>query len=55
MLVVLVLAAGAEWESRALTMLGEAPGVVVLKRCVDVDDVLATAASGQAEVAVLGV
>ncbi len=55
MIVVLVLAAGAEWESRALALLGEAPGVVVLKRCVDVDDVLATAASGQAEVAVLGV
>ena len=28
--------------------------VVVLKRCVDVDDLLATAASGQADVAVLG-
>ncbi len=55
MLVVLVLAAGAEWESRALALLGEAAGVVVLKRCVDVDDVLATAASGQSEVAVLGV
>ena len=55
MIVVLVLAAGAEWESRALALLGEAPGLVVLKRCVDVDDVLATAASGQAEVAVLGV
>jgi MinD-like ATPase involved in chromosome partitioning or flagellar assembly len=54
-IVVLVLAAGAEWESRALALLGEASGVVVLKRCVDVDDVLATAASGQAEVAVLGV
>ncbi len=55
MIVVLVLAAGAEWESRALALLEETPGLVVLKRCVDVDDVLATAASGQAEVAVLGV
>lgn len=55
MIVVLVLAAGAEWESRALALLGDASGVVVLKRCVDVDDVLATASSGQAEVVVVGV
>ncbi len=55
MIVVLVVAAGAAWESRALELLGEHPGTVVLKRCVDVDDLLATAASGQAQVAVLGV
>ena len=53
--VVLIVAAGAAWESAALTGLGAEPGVVVLKRCVDVDDLLATAASGQADVAVLGV
>lgn len=54
MIVVLVVAAGAAWESGALRELGEDPGVVVLKRCVDVDDLLATAAAGQADVAVVG-
>ncbi len=54
MIVVLVVAAGAGWESEALRTLGEDPGVVVLKRCVDVDDLLATAAAGQSDVAVLG-
>ena len=47
-------AAGAGWESEALASLDRVPGVVVLKRCVDVDDLLATAASGQADVAVVG-
>ncbi|CAB4686237.1 MAG: hypothetical protein F2667_00775 [Actinobacteria bacterium] len=50
--VVLVVAAGAAWESPALQLLHTRPDVVVLKRCVDVDDLLATAAAGQAEVAV---
>ena len=54
MIVVLVVASGAAWESAALTALGEHPGIVVLKRCVDVDDLLASAAAGQAQVAVLG-
>ncbi len=54
MIVVLVVAAGAGWESEALRTLGEDPGIVVLKRCVDVDDLLATAATGQSDVAVLG-
>lgn len=52
--VVLIVAAGAEWESPALGLLGAHPGIVVLKRCVDLDDLLATAAAGQADVAVLG-
>lgn len=52
--VVLVLASGASWESEALQRIDERPGLVVLKRCVDVDDLLASAASGQAEVAVVG-
>ncbi|MQW75731.1 chromosome partitioning protein [Nocardioides sp. dk4132] len=52
--VVLVVAAGAAWESRAMTLLGETTGVVVLKRCVDVDDLLAVASAGQADVAVVG-
>ncbi len=54
MVVVLMVAAGAGWESGALAALDRRADVVVLKRCVDVDDLLATAASGQAEVAVVG-
>ncbi|MAO81463.1 MAG: hypothetical protein CMH82_12550, partial [Nocardioides sp.] len=52
--VVLVAGGGAAWEAGALDALAARPGVVVLKRCVDVDDLLATAASGQAEVALVG-
>ena len=55
MVVVLVLAAGAAWESPALTSLADRGDVVVLKRCVDVPDLLATAAAGQAEVAVVAI
>ncbi len=51
----LVLAAGAAWESAALTQLGGRADVVVLKRCVDVPDLLASAAAGQAEVAVVAI
>ena len=54
MVVVLVVAAGAAWESTALSLLTERQGIVVLKRCVDVDDLLASASAGQADVAVLG-
>jgi MinD-like ATPase involved in chromosome partitioning or flagellar assembly len=50
--VVLLLAAGAAWESHALRLLGGRRDLVVLKRCVDVDDLLATATSGQADTAV---
>jgi MinD-like ATPase involved in chromosome partitioning or flagellar assembly len=50
---VLVLAAGAGWESRALSALSADPAVVVLKRCMDVTDLLATSTAGQAEVAVV--
>jgi MinD-like ATPase involved in chromosome partitioning or flagellar assembly len=52
--VVLLVAAGAAWEAPALELLSARSDVVVLKRCVDVDDLLAAAASGQADVAVLG-
>jgi MinD-like ATPase involved in chromosome partitioning or flagellar assembly len=52
--IVLVVASGAAWESPALQLLTAHPGVVVLKRCVDVDDLLAAASAGQADVAVLG-
>ena len=50
---VLMVASGAPWESTALGLLTGRRGVVVLKRCVDVDDLLATATAGQADVAVL--
>lgn len=53
MICVLLLAAGEPWESPALTDLEAHPGVVVLKRCVDVDDLLASVTSGQADVAVV--
>ena len=54
MVVVLLLAAGAAWESAALAELSARTDVVVLKRCVDTADLLATAAAGQADVAVVG-
>ena len=53
MICVLLLAAGEPWESPALADLEAHPGVVVLKRCVDVDDLLAAVTSGQADVAVV--
>jgi MinD-like ATPase involved in chromosome partitioning or flagellar assembly len=52
-IVTLLVSTGAAWESRALQQFGSHPGTVVLKRCVDVDDLLATASAGQAQVAVL--
>jgi len=50
---VLLLAAGEPWESPALVDLEAHPDVVVLKRCVDVDDLLAAVTSGQCDVAVV--
>lgn len=55
MIVVLLASTGAPWESRALASLQGHRGVVVLKRCVDVADLLASASTGQADVAVVGV
>ncbi|MFT4084422.1 MAG: hypothetical protein QM638_17735, partial [Nocardioides sp.] len=55
MIVVLILAAGAGWEPEALAVIEAHPGLVALRRCVDVDDLLAAASSGQAEAAVLAV
>lgn len=49
----LLLAAGEGWESTALALLDEHPHVAVLKRCVDVDDLMAAATSGQADVVVV--
>lgn len=51
--VVLIVSAGAAWETGALAALQANPATVVLKRCVDVADLLATASTGQAHVAVL--
>ncbi|CAN5329414.1 P-loop NTPase [soil metagenome] len=54
MIVVIVVASGGSWEPEALRALGERTEMVVLKRCVDLPDLLASATSGQAQVAVLG-
>lgn len=53
MICVVFLAAGESWESPALADLEQHREVVVLKRCVDVDDLLASVTSGQADVAVV--
>jgi MinD-like ATPase involved in chromosome partitioning or flagellar assembly len=55
MKVVLLLAAGAAWETRALRLLSGRRDLVVLKRCVDTDDLLAAAAAGQADTAVVAI
>ena len=49
---VLIAAGGAPWEATALRLL-DADGAAVLKRCVDLHDLLASAATGQADVAVV--
>ena len=49
---VLLAAGGEAWEATALRALA-ADGLVVLKRCVDLADLLASAATGQAGVAVV--
>lgn len=53
MIVVLVVAAGAAWESPVLELIAARGGMVVLKRCVDVDELLATSSAGQADAAVV--
>lgn len=51
---VLMAAAGADWEVDALRRLSaEGARAVLLKRCVDLNDLLASAATGQGQVAVL--
>lgn len=53
-LAVLVAASGASWEARALHQLSTGtPAAVLLKRCVDLSDLLATASTGQAQVALV--
>jgi MinD-like ATPase involved in chromosome partitioning or flagellar assembly len=51
--VVLVVAAGAAWEPPLLEVLGGRSGVVVLRRCVDIEDLLAASSAGQADAAVV--
>lgn len=50
---VLLLGSGAAWEQRALAALEERQGVILLRRCMDVTDLLAVAESGQAQAAVV--
>jgi len=51
---VLLAAAGASWEPEALDRLSRSgPAVVVTRRCVDLTDLLATAGTGAASVAVV--
>jgi MinD-like ATPase involved in chromosome partitioning or flagellar assembly len=51
---VLVAAAGAAWEARAVEQLARGgPDVVLLKRCVDLPDLLASASTGTARVALV--
>jgi hypothetical protein len=51
---VLVAAAGAPWEAAALDHLERGrPAVALAKRCVDLTDLLATASTGTASVAVV--
>jgi MinD-like ATPase involved in chromosome partitioning or flagellar assembly len=52
-LVVVVVAAGAAWESPVVELIAARSGMVLLKRCVDVDEALATSTSGQADAAVV--
>jgi MinD-like ATPase involved in chromosome partitioning or flagellar assembly len=53
MICTLLVAAGARWEPAVVGLLAERRDVTLLKRCVDVDDLLATATVGQAEAAVV--
>lgn len=53
MICVLLVAAGGAWESPALSALSGEADIVVLKRCMDTDDLLASAAAGQADVAIV--
>ncbi|WP_232676162.1 ParA family protein [Nocardioides sp. R-C-SC26] len=55
MIVTIVLGSGAAWESAAMRVLDAARQVAVLKRCVDVDDLLAVASSGQGDAAIVAV
>jgi MinD-like ATPase involved in chromosome partitioning or flagellar assembly len=51
--VVLVVAAGAAWESPVLELVAGRAGLVVLRRCVDIEDLLAVGSAGQADAALV--
>jgi MinD-like ATPase involved in chromosome partitioning or flagellar assembly len=51
--VVLVVASGAAWESSLLALIAERRELVLLKRCMDVDDLLASATAGESDAAVV--
>lgn len=52
---VLCLAEGADWEARLVTAFGRGSHAVeIVRRCVDIVDLLAVAASGQGRVALIG-
>lgn len=52
---VLIAAAGAEWESAAVRTLEQSPAVSDVRRCVDVLDLVATAAAGHAHAALVSI
>lgn len=52
-LCIALLASGAPWEARALKAVEAAPRMIVLRRCVDLDDLMAAVTTGQVQVAVL--
>lgn len=52
--VVLILAAGADWEPAVLAAIEGRRDLAVLRRCMDVEELLAAAAAGQADAAVVG-
>ena len=52
-IVTLLVSTGAAWEPAILSALNGHPKIALLKRCVDVEDLLAAALTGQAEVAVV--
>ena len=54
MICVLMLGSGRPWEPVALGLCEQEPDLVVLRRCVDVEDLLAAGAAGQAHAAVVG-
>ncbi len=53
MICVLVLGAGDAWEDHALSTVEAHPRLVVLRRCMDADDLVASATAGQAHVALV--
>ena len=52
---VLIAAGGADWESEAVRTLERTPAVASVRRCVDVLDLVATAAAGHAHAALVSI